>query len=75
MKGPSTSFNLQVTSKAEYDASDLKRFLTQQRYIMEDTLLELTQKSVHRFVDCIISFLPIACVVKDTNNVSNSYYT
>lgn len=42
---------------------------------MEDTLLELTQKSVHRFVDCIISFLPIACVVKNTCEVTNTYYT
>lgn len=42
---------------------------------MEDTLLEMTQKSVHRFVDCITSFLPISCEVKDTNNVYNVYYT
>jgi len=42
---------------------------------MEDTLLELAQKSVHRFVDCIISFLPIACVVRDTHDVTNTYYT
>jgi hypothetical protein len=42
---------------------------------MEDTLLTLAQASVHRFVDCIISFLPIACVVKDTAEVTNTYYT
>ena len=47
----------------------------QQRFIMEDTLLEMTQKSVHRFVDCIISFLPISCEVKDTGKVENVYYT
>lgn len=42
---------------------------------MEDTLLELSQKSIHRFVDCILSFLPISCSVKDTCNVENVYYT
>jgi len=42
---------------------------------MEDTLLELTQKSVHRYVDCILSFLPIATVVKNTHEVVNTYYT
>jgi hypothetical protein len=42
---------------------------------MEDTLLELSQKSVHRFVDCILSFLPISCVVNDQNDVINTYYT
>ena len=68
-------FNLNVTSKDEYDNSDLKRFLVQQKFIMEDTLLELAQKSIHRFVDCIISFLPISCEVKDTCEVTNVYYT
>jgi len=33
---------------------------------MENTLLELTEKSVHRFVDSVVSFLPISCEVKDT---------
>ena len=64
-----------MTNKAEYEQSDLKRFLVQQRFIMEDTLLELTQKSVHRFVDCIMSFLPIATIVRDTGDVTNTYYT
>jgi hypothetical protein len=30
---------------------------------------------VHRFVECIISFLPLACVVKDTCDVVNTFYT
>ena len=68
-------FNLNVSSKDEYDHSDLKRFLVQQKFIMEDTLLELAQKSIHRFVDCIISFLPISCTVRDTHDVTNVYYT
>jgi hypothetical protein len=42
---------------------------------MEDTILIMTTKSVHRFVDCICSFLPISCVVKDANTVHNTYYT
>lgn len=67
--------SLQITSKEKYDESDLKRFLVQQRFIMEDALLELAKKSVHRFVECIISFLPLACVVKDTCDVVNTFYT
>ena len=42
---------------------------------MEDTILIMTTKSVHRFVDCICSFLPISCVVKDASTVFNTYYT
>jgi hypothetical protein len=26
-------------------------------------------------VDCIISFLPISCEVRDTHDVTNVYYT
>jgi hypothetical protein len=42
---------------------------------MEDTLLKMTEKSVHRFVDSICSFLPISSVVKAPNDVLNTYYT
>lgn len=59
-------FNLLETNKEVYEASKLKKFLVQQRFVMEDTLLQLTEKSVHRFVDSVVSFLPIGCVVKDT---------
>lgn len=68
-------FNLNETDRNTYEQSKLKRFLTQQRFVMEDTLLKMTEKSVHRFVDSICSFLPIACVVHAPNEVSNTYYT
>ena len=47
----------------------------QQKFIMEDTLLDMTKKSINSFVNCIIGFLPISCNVKDTCNVDNIYYT
>jgi len=68
-------FNLNETDRTTYEQSKLKRFLTQQRFVMEDTLLKMTEKSVHRFVDSICSFLPIACLVNAPNDVSNTYYT
>jgi hypothetical protein len=42
---------------------------------MENTLLELTQKSVERYVDCILSFLPLKTVIKSEIDVENTYYT
>jgi len=35
----------------------------------------MTQKSVKRYVDSILSFLPIGVKVVDTNNVTNTYFT
>ena len=67
--------NLAEPSKEAYEASKLKKFLTQQRFVMEDTILNMTTKSVHRFVECICSLLPISCVVTDSNIVANTYYT
>jgi hypothetical protein len=66
---------LNETDRTTYEQSKLKRFLNQQRFVMEDTLLKMTEKSVHRFVDSICSFLPIACVVNNASDVSNTYYT
>ena len=68
-------FNLQETNRDAYEVGKLKKFLTQQKFIMQDTLLEMTQKSVRRFVDSIISFLPISVQVNGTNDVTNTYYT
>ena len=42
---------------------------------MEDTLLRMTEKSVHRFVDSICDFLPIGCVIHNSCEVTNTYYT
>lgn len=72
---PLPGFNLLGTSKAEYEASDLKRFLTQQQFVMEHTLLELTRKSINSYVSCILGFLPLSTTVHDTNTVENVYYT
>lgn len=66
-------FNLNETNKAFYEVGPLKRFLTEVKFIMQDTLLVLTKKSVKRFKDSIMSFLPISCEVRDMNNIHNKF--
>jgi len=39
-------FNLNETSKETYEMGKLKKFLTQIKFMMQDTLLYMTQKSV-----------------------------
>jgi hypothetical protein len=42
---------------------------------MEDTLLEMTQKSVERFVKAMCWFVPHSTKVSDAYNVENTFYT
>lgn len=42
---------------------------------MENTMLDLTRNSVERYVDCILSFLPISTTVRTESDVENVYYT
>lgn len=52
-------FNLTESNRDAYEISKLKRFLVQQKLVMQDTILEMTKNSLQRFVDAIIYFLPI----------------
>lgn len=73
--GEKPSYNLLETNYDVYQRSKLKRFLTQTKFIMQDTLLDMTKKSVQRYVDSIISFLPHECTVIDSNTVENVFQT
>jgi len=42
---------------------------------MQDTLLEMTNGSVRRYVDSVIDFLPISVHVFDTARVTNMYFS
>jgi hypothetical protein len=53
----------------------LKKFLTQTRFVMQDTLLYMTEASVKRFVASICYFVPILTEVVSSNEVKNKYYT
>mmetsp|Transcript_4731 Transcript_4731/g.3273 ORF Transcript_4731/g.3273 Transcript_4731/m.3273 type:complete len:87 (+) Transcript_4731:340-600(+) len=44
--GDKPSYNLLETNFDVYQRSKLKRFLTQTKFIMQDTLLDMTKKSV-----------------------------
>ena len=49
--------------------------MTQTKFIMQDTLLDMTRGSVRRYVDSVLDFLPLTVNVKDTAQVVNMYYT
>ena len=68
-------FNLNETNRAFYEVGPLKKFLREVKYIMQDTLLVLTRKSVHRFKDSILSFLPLSIEVRNVNDVVNKFIT
>ena len=53
----------------------LKKFLTSVKFLMQDTLLYMTQKSVQRFVSSLSAFLPKDVKVLDSNTVVNTFYT
>jgi dynein heavy chain len=68
-------YSLNETSKEAYEMSKLKKFLTQTKFVMEDTLYYMTKASVKRFVDAICEFVPISVEVIDSFNVKNTFYT
>ena len=45
------------------------------KFVMQDTILQMTKKSVQRYVDSVIWFLPLATVIKSTHDVTNTYWT
>lgn len=53
----------------------LKKFLTQTKFVMQDTLLYMTQQSVKKFVAAICDFVPINTTVTNSCEVENIYYT
>jgi len=68
-------YSITETSKDVYEMGKLKKFLTQSKFVMQDSLLYMTEASVKRFVQAIIDFVPIGCEVKDSNTVVNTFYT
>jgi len=68
-------FNLTETNKDAYEIGKLKRFLVQQKLVMQDTILEMSKNSVKRYVDAVIYFLPVSVQVVDSNKVENTFYT
>jgi dynein heavy chain len=68
-------YSLNETSKEAYEMGKLKKFLTQARFVMQDTLLYMTEASVKRFVASICYFVPISAEVVSSNEVKNKYYT
>ena len=68
-------YSLKETSKEAYEMGKLKKFLTQTKFVMQDTLQFMTKSSVQRFVAAICDFVPISVEVKDSFNVVNTFYT
>ena len=68
-------YNISETNREIYEVGKLKKFLTQVKFVMQDTLLHLTRESIHRFKDAILSFLPLKCEVQDINQIVNKFIT
>jgi dynein heavy chain len=66
-------FNLNETSKEIYEMGKLKKFLTLVKFMMENTLLYMTQDSVENFVKIILEFVPESVDVKDSYTVENKF--
>ena len=58
-EGQRSWFNLAESNKEAYEIGKLKKFLVQQKYLMEDTILQMTRSSVKNNVNTINWFLPI----------------
>ena len=74
-EGNRSWFNLAESNREAYEVGKLKRFLVQLKYLMEDTVLRSTRKSVKKYVDAINWFLPISTEIRGTGKVKNVYYT
>lgn len=68
-------YSLTEPTKDSFETSKLKKFLMQTRFVMEDTLLQMTQDSVKRFVKSICEFVPLNTEVLNSNEVVNTFYT
>ena len=74
-EGQRSWFNLAESNKEAYEIGKLKKFLVQQKYLMEDTIMQLTRRSVKNYVDAVNYFLPISTVIHGTGKVKNQYYS
>lgn len=68
-------FNLNETNREAYEHGRLKKFLTQTKFVMQDSILQMTRGSVKRFVDAIVDFLPISTTVNSSFDVTNVYFS
>lgn len=66
-------FNLNETNRNVYDIGNLKKFLTKIKFLMQNTLLVLTRKSIYKFKEAILSFLPLSCKVNDLCSIENKF--
>ena len=66
-------FNLNETSKEAYQVGKLKKFLITVKLIMEETLLFLSEKSLNKYVDTILAFLPTESKVVSPIEVTNTF--
>ena len=53
-------FNLKESNKDLYEIGNMKKLLTEIKFIMQNTLLVLTKKSIYKFKEAILSFLPLS---------------
>jgi len=66
-------FNLNESSREIYQMGKLKKFMQVVRFMMENTLLYMTQDSVRKFTSIILDFVPEGVTVKDSYTVYNTF--
>ena len=64
-------FSLNEVSRESYELGKLRKFLKQTNFVMQDTLLFMTEDSVKRFVDAIVWFIPHGTKIIDAFTVEN----
>ena len=66
-------FNLLETSRETYELSKLKKYLTLVKIMMQDSLYTMAHKSLYKFVNTLISFIPEEVEVASPKEVLNSF--
>lgn len=67
-------FNINESSKETYEFGKLKKFLTLVNFMMQDTVLNLSKKSVDEFVTFIMSYIPDETFITNTAKVENKFH-
>lgn len=66
-------FNLRDANIQTYEFGKLKRFLTQVRLMMQDSLYTMIHRSLHDFRDYLMSFIPDQVIIENQSNVKNTF--
>ena len=67
-------FNIKEKSKDTYEYGKLKKLLTLIRLMMQEVVLDLSHRSLNKFHQKILSYLPLLTIVQSAGDVKNYYF-